>query len=706
MRNRSRFAPLRPPFRVTDTCLPPASLSPSADGAAPPAAAQQRRKRIDSWAGLTMGPLLLVTLLVAAIWAGQSVHTERERALAIRTTFAHQESVLRMLAADETPANGMDDHATDESALINQLAAQVATNPALASTLTLLDPAGRVLWTPAFRPAPSPQAAQLRPGTPGSLSHSVVPLVGGNARLVTELALPHTGLRLRATRELDEVLGLPDAGRSNLRGWGWGVTLALIAAAALLAFIGHRQHRLYRQLCRAGDENQRLIDRLRDERSRAYQLASHDHLTGLPNRLLFTELANSHLSRARRSHAPFVMMFLDLDRFKRINDTLGHRVGDLLLQEVALRLRQTVRETDIVARLGGDEFVLLLTELDALDDASRVARKLIEAIGQPMVLDGHEIEMRPSVGIAIHPRDGMDVEAMMRNADSAMYEAKRSGSGRFHYYDPSLNSRSSLQLDLNGRFRRAILGNEFVLHYQPRVTLNGFRVTSLEALIRWQHPERGLVPPGEFIEYAEQEGLVVELGNWVVRETCRQIAAWIAEGLEIVPVAINVSPKQLRDHSFVEVIRESVAHYGIRPDLLEIEITERCVVEDFERPRAALETLSALGLKIALDDYGTGFSSLSYLKQLPIDIIKIDRSFISDIRNARHDAAIVASTIALGHNLGLTVIAEGVETREQVIYLRTAGCDEVQGYYFQKPAPADAIRPLLAAGSQPMTAAG
>lgn len=507
-----------------------------------------------------------------------------------------------------------------------------------------------------------------------------------------------SGLGVAVERRLDEVLHNAAQRRLALAGWAWSLSLMLVAALAAMVLVARRQHRLYRELSRAEDEKERLIEQLKEEKGRAYQLASHDHLTSLPNRMLFTELAASHLNRARRNHAPFVMMFLDLDRFKAINDTLGHRVGDLLLQEVAERLKASVRDTDIVARLGGDEFVVLLTEVDAADAAARVARKLIDALARPMGFDGHELEVRASIGIAIHPRDGQDIDALMRNADSAMYEAKRSGRGCFRYYDPSLNARSALHLDLHSRFRRAILGDEFVLHYQPRVALNGLRITSLEALIRWQHPERGLVYPGDFIDYAEQEGLVVELGNWVVREACRQIAAWQQEGITVVPVAINVSARQLRDHSFVEVIRETTAHYRIRPDMLELEITERCVVDDFERAHAALEVLSGLGMKIALDDFGTGFSSLSYLRRLPIDIIKIDRSFINDIRNQTNDAAIVASTIALGHNLGLTVIAEGVETREQAVYLKAAGCDEVQGYYFQRPIPAAETLPLLRDG--------
>lgn len=686
---------------LNESSLLPAPPSPTAASAppvptSPPIA---HRIRLDGWLGLMVGPLLLVAVLLTAIWVGHNIYTERERSLAVRTTLAYNAGLARLLADDiadtlrdqiGSGAPLADDSAGHLPARLAALTARLeSTAPLGPGMIALHGRDGRIVWQSALRPASTATAPALDDG--------LVFAADGSTRLVARAAAEPFGLVVSISGNLDEVIGLADTPRSNMLGWGWSLTVALLAGAVVLVSTASRQHRLYRALSKTAAENSELITRLRDEKSRAYQLASHDHLTGLPNRMLFTELANSHLTRARRSHAPFVMMFLDLDRFKRINDTVGHRIGDLLLQEVARRLRDCMRETDIVARLGGDEFVLLLTELDNIDDASRIATKLIDAIAQPMLLEGHDIEVRPSIGIAIHPRDGIDVETMMRNADSAMYEAKRSGSGRFYYYDPSLNSRSSLQLDLSSRFRRAILGNEFVLHYQPRVALNGFRITSLEALIRWQHPERGLVLPGEFIEYAEQEGLVVELGNWVVRETCRQIAAWVADGLDIVPIAINVSPKQLRDHSFVEVIRESVAHYGIRPELLEIEITERCVVEDFERPRVALEMLSALGLKIALDDYGTGFSSLSYLKRLPIDIIKIDRSFISDIRNQTNDAAIVASTIALGHNLGLTVIAEGVETREQVIYLRTAGCDEVQGYYFQKPAPADAIRPLLAA---------
>ena len=518
-------------------------------------------------------------------------------------------------------------------------------------------------------------------------------------RLLSEWSLASLGLVGFCGMQIFGIWGLRAAvpGESSAT-LARALSLLLLAGTAFLMVLIDRWRRRHADQCEALLQQTRLNAQLREEKGAVYQLASYDHLTGLPNRMLFSELANSHLSRTRRSHAPFVMMFLDLDHFKLINDTLGHRIGDLLLHGVAQRLSNSVREADIVARLGGDEFVVLLTELESIDDVARVANKLIEEVGRPMQIEEHELEMRPSIGIAVHPRDGLDLDALMRNADSAMYEAKRAGRACFRFYDPSLNSRSMLQADLSKRFRRAILGDEFVLHYQPRISLNGYRITSLEALIRWQHPERGLVFPGEFIDYAEQEGLVVELGNWVLRETCRQIAAWLAEGINVVPVAINVSPKQLRDQTFVNYIREVVGDYGIPANLLEIEITERCVVEDFERPRQALEALSELGLKIALDDYGTGFSSLSFLKRLPINVIKIDRSFISDIRNQSNDAAIVASTIALGHNLGLTVIAEGVETREQLIYLRAAGCDEVQGYYFQKPVPAADIVDALKAG--------
>lgn len=482
--------------------------------------------------------------------------------------------------------------------------------------------------------------------------------------------------------------------------WASPVLNTLHALLAIALVFGIGQLKQMHQAAVTALRDQTVHSRqLQADKEAVYELASHDALTKLPNRRLFTELASSHLSRARRNHGPQVLLFLDLDRFKLINDSLGHHIGDLLLQAVGSRLTESLRESDIAARLGGDEFVVLLTELDSIEDAAKVARKLIDAIARPYLIDNQEIETRPSIGIAVHPRDGLQLELLMQHADAAMYEAKRAGRGCFRFYDPSLNARSALHLELSARFRRAILSDEFVLHYQPRISLSGYRVTSLEALIRWQHPERGLVFPGEFIDYAEQEGLVIELGNWVVREACRQIAEWLAAGVEVVPVAINISPKQLRDQGFVDVIRETVTHYGFPASLLELEITERCVVEDFERPRQALETLSALGMKIALDDYGTGFSSLSYLKRLPIDIIKIDRSFISDIRQQGNDAAIVASTIALGHNLGLTVIAEGVETREQLMHLRIAGCDEVQGYYFHKPAAAASMVELLRSGT-------
>lgn len=446
-------------------------------------------------------------------------------------------------------------------------------------------------------------------------------------------------------------------------------------------------------------EKQRLIEQLEDEKDNAYHIASHDHLTGLPNRLLFAEMSASHLSRAKRSRKHYAALFVDLDRFKTINDSLGHRVGDLLLQTVATRLHGCLREADVIARFGGDEFVALLTEVENVSDVAAIAAKMVEIVGEPCRnLDGHDLEVRPSIGIALYPQDGQDVDTLLKHADAAMYEAKRGGRGTYRFFDQSLNSKAGLHLELEHGMRRAIENQEFCLYYQPQVNLAEFRLNGLEALIRWNHPRHGLIFPGEFVSLAEENGLISVLGKWVIEAVCRQMADWRRRGIPLVPVAVNISARQMNDMHLVRELCDAVDQYELPPQLLKLEITESCFMNHPERAVKILEILATRGFRIEIDDYGTGFSSLGYLKMFPVHAIKIDRTFIQNIRNDADDHEIVASTIALGHKLGLSITAEGVETREQLIHLKTAGCDDIQGYYFQRPVAADDIEAILLQG--------
>lgn len=473
-------------------------------------------------------------------------------------------------------------------------------------------------------------------------------------------------------------------------------TLVFLLLTIGLAVIARRQHRLYKVLEESQHEKHGLIAQLENEKTRALQLASHDHLTGIPNRMLFYELATAELARARRSRNFYALFFLDLDKFKMINDTLGHAVGDRLLQAVAARLRGALREYDLLARLGGDEFVMLVSEVATEEHVARIAAKLVAAICEPFLdLDGHDIEVAPSIGIALYPRDGQDVEVLLTHADAAMYAAKLAGCGTYRFYDMALNATSVRQNELLGRFRRAIRESEFCLHYQARVDLQDYHVAALEALVRWRHPEHGLLYPNDFICLAEENDLIVPLGNWVIEEACRQLGIWLQQGVPVKPVAVNVSARQLKDASLLDTVTAALERYGIAPEMLEFEVTESCLIEDQDFAEKVLRQFQELGIRIALDDYGIGFSGLSKLKSLPLHALKIDRSFISDIRNDPSDAAIVASTISLAHNLGLIVVAEGVESMDQLVHLKTAGCDQVQGYFFQRPASAAEVEALL-----------
>lgn len=424
-------------------------------------------------------------------------------------------------------------------------------------------------------------------------------------------------------------------------------------------------------------------------------LAYRDTLTGLANRFSLDVRLQQSVADARRSQHQLAVLFLDLDRFKHINDSLGHAIGDELLMQVGHRLRTAVREADTVARLGGDEFVVVLQNVNGANDAAHVATKLLERLSAPYLVTGNELHTTPSIGISLFPDDTGDPTALMRNADTAMYHAKAAGRARFQFYTAEMNRAATERLDLERKLRKAVAGNEFELWYQPQFAAADGRPTGVEALVRWRHPEDGLIPPGRFIPIAEETGIIGDIGNWVLEEACRQARAWIDEGLPPLRMSVNLSVRQLRDATLATRVRETLARTGLPAGRLELEITESSVMDRPDEAVALLRSLKTLGLELAIDDFGTGHSSLSYLKLFPLDHLKIDRSFVSDIEFDPNDAAIVAAAVSLAHNLGLTVIAEGVETATQVERLRGLGCDELQGYHFSKPLPAAEAENLL-----------
>ena len=487
-----------------------------------------------------------------------------------------------------------------------------------------------------------------------------------------------------------------DANRSRSQWFLWLFSGFILVSTFFIGQSLRRREKLFDALKNADLENRTLILALEDQRHHAIEMASHDALTGLPNRRLFLELGHSHLSLAKRSRKHYGLMYLDLDRFKNINDTLGHHVGDLLLQTVATRLQSAVRESDVIARMGGDEFTLLLTELDSVADLSRVASHIIELISRPCTnLDGHDIQVSPSIGIAVFPQDGHNVATLCQHADAAMYQSKRAGRGRYTFYDPALNPVSNRQFSLEQRLPTAIAEDELVLHFQPKVRLSDFKIVGLEALVRWQHPEHGLILPGEFVPMAELTGMDVALGDWVARSACLQLAQWQAQGLNPVPVAINVTARQLHDLDFPRRIADYLASFGVAAHLLEVEITESSLVDSIDIATKVLSDLARIGVHIALDDFGNGYSGLTYIRTLPIHVIKIDRSFINDIRNSPQDATIVDSIVTMAHKLKMQVVAEGVELLDQLLHLKSINCDQVQGYFLSRPVDATAAAHLI-----------
>jgi diguanylate cyclase (GGDEF)-like protein/PAS domain S-box-containing protein len=420
-----------------------------------------------------------------------------------------------------------------------------------------------------------------------------------------------------------------------------------------------------------------------EERMR--HIAQTDSLTGLPNRLTLQIRLAQLLPEARRHKWLLAVMFIDLDRFKIINDTLGHQVGDELLRDVAIRLSHVVRETDFVARLGGDEFVILLPAISGPADAAVIANKIIGALSSPILTGVHELHTSPSIGISIFPDDGSDGDTILKNADTAMYHAKSAGRNNYQFYAAEMNQLASERLDLEHKLRHAIGRNELALCFQPQFSADGSHATGVEALLRWHHPTDGMISPERFIPIAEETGMIVEIGEWVLRNACREMKKWIDAGLKPIRVAVNVSARQLRRRDFCEVVAGMLAESGLPAELLELEITESSVMENPEEAIEILQRIGRMGVTLAIDDFGTGYSSLAYLKLFPIDHLKIDRSFVADIETDLNDRAIAFGTIALAHSLGLNVIAEGVETEDQLELLRSNGCDEIQGYLFSKP---------------------
>ncbi|MCE5324530.1 EAL domain-containing protein [bacterium] len=425
------------------------------------------------------------------------------------------------------------------------------------------------------------------------------------------------------------------------------------------------------------------------------QQATHDPLTGLPNRLLFGDRLTQQLAISRRKNQLTAVMYLDLDRFKFINDTLGHNFGDMLLQEVAIRLTTCLRETDTLARMGGDEFTIILTDVDIPDNATMVAQKVLEKLSKPFSLEGRELFVTASIGISISPSDGLDAETLVRNADTAMYRAKEQGRNNYHLYTESMNAAAVEWMKLESNLRKALDNNEFLVYYQPRVEIETGRVMGVEALVRWLHPEYGMIQPAQFIPLAEETGLIAPISELVVRKTCAQAVQWQTMGIEPITVSVNISARQFQQDSLVTMITNALNEAKLEPQYLELELTESTLMQDPEAAIGILLRLKSMGVRISVDDFGTGYSSLSYLKRFPINAVKIDRSFVRDINSNADDAAIAGAVVAMAHSLKLTVIAEGVETLEQLEFLRTLKCDEMQGYFITPPIPADELAHIV-----------
>jgi len=441
---------------------------------------------------------------------------------------------------------------------------------------------------------------------------------------------------------------------------------------------------------------------------RILRMAYYDNLTNLPNRALFHDRLQQALAHAERYEVNAALLFIDLDDFKRINDTLAHRVGDMLLQGVAERLSRYIRTSDTiarqkelgvsntVARLGGDEFTVFLTEINSLENVAKVAQRILKILAQPFQLEGHEVFVSGSVGIAIFPNDGSDMDTLLKNADIAMYHAKEQGKNNFQFYKQSMNAAAFEKLHIENSMRKGIERGEFLIYYQPRMNIHSGEIVALEALLRWNHPEKGLLLPADFIPVAEESGLIIPLGEWILQHVCGQIIQWRENAFfPRIAVSLNISGRQFRQENLVHSMERILVEYSLEPHCLELELTESVMMDDAELTAAMLKRLKQKGFMLSMDDFGTGYSSFNYLKQFPLDIIKIDGSFIQDITKRPEDASIVQAMIAMSRSLDLTVVAEGVETERQMAFLREHGCDEMQGYLLSPPAPPEDVLAFL-----------
>jgi diguanylate cyclase (GGDEF)-like protein/PAS domain S-box-containing protein len=427
-------------------------------------------------------------------------------------------------------------------------------------------------------------------------------------------------------------------------------------------------------------------------------LAQHDFLTGLPNRMLLNDRVSQAIALAPRHQKKVAVLFLDLDGFKYINDSLGHPTGDKLLQSIAKRLVNCVRRSDTVSRQGGDEFVVLLSEVERPEDPAIAARRLLQAVAEPHSIDQHDLHVTTSIGLSVYPNDGLDAETLIKNADTAMYQAKENGRQGYQFFKPAMNIRAVERQSIEESLRRALERQEFALHYQPKINLSTGEIAGAEALLRWTHPVRGPVSPAQFIPVAEDCGLIQPIGNWVLREACQQARVWLEAGLPLETMAVNISAVQLRDENFLDRIFAILRDTALDPKFLELELTESVLMKHAESTESILKTLRSRGVQIAVDDFGTGYSSLSYLRKFPIDALKIDQSFVRQITTAPDETTIVTAMISMGRSLKLRVVAEGVETQAEMAFLQAHQCDQAQGYYFSRPVPAQQFARLLRTG--------
>ncbi len=425
------------------------------------------------------------------------------------------------------------------------------------------------------------------------------------------------------------------------------------------------------------------------------ELANFDNLTHLPNRALYCDRLQQAIHQSGRIQSKIAILFIDLDHFKDINDTLGHRIGDLLLISAAQRLKSTIRVSDTVGRLGGDEFTIMLPDIKNAQSPMVVSSKILKCLAAPFQIEEHEIHISGSIGIAIFPDDGQTVEELLKNADTAMYEAKKNGKNTFQLYAEEMTSKTQSRIAMMGDLHHVIDRHELVLFYQPKIAIPNFHLTGFEALLRWNHHHLGIISPDLFIPLAEETGLIVAIGEWVMRDVCRQLKDWQAKGYPAAPIAVNVSPIQLRHNQFVETLRAILDETQVAPSLIEIELTESAIMQNVETTASILKEIKAMGIRVSVDDFGTGYSSLSQLKRFPIDTLKIDKSFVLNINRNKEDEAIVTAIISMARSLGMDVVAEGVETPEQMQILALKGCHQMQGYLFSKPLPSKSIESFM-----------